>query len=79
MTQERSSTPAISVPTRRTVIAGALAAPLVAAGAWLGGALRRSAAAVRPGAQGTSSTRCASCGETGHSMLACPSNPKVRL
>lgn len=63
--------------TRRTVIGGLAATPLVAVFARWAGRLRRHAAVIRPTAEGTSSTRCAACGAEGHSMLACPSNPKV--
>ncbi len=63
--------------TRRTLIAGLLAAPAVAAGARAMARLRKNAAAVRPSAAGSSTTRCAACGETGHSMLTCPAAPKV--
>ena len=63
--------------TRRTVIGGLAAAPMVALLARFAGRLRRHAATIRPGAQGTSSMRCAACGAGDHSMLSCPSNPKV--
>ena len=33
--------------------------------------------ALRPRASGASSQRCANCGDRDHSMLLCPSNPKV--
>jgi hypothetical protein len=38
---------------------------------------RNLAAILRPGAEGRSSQRCASCGSTGHSMLRCTDSPKV--
>lgn len=63
--------------TRRTMIGALLAAPGVALGARAMARMRRNAAHVRPTASGSSTTRCASCGAEDHSMLACPSNPKV--
>ena len=64
--------------TRRTVVGALATAPLVAALARWTGARRRRGAVSRPSATGTSSATCALCGATDHSMLHCPSTPKVR-
>jgi threonine synthase len=63
--------------TRRTVIGALVAMPGVAFGARAMASLKSHAAHVRPTASGTSETRCATCGDVGHSMLACPSSPEV--
>lgn len=66
-----------SATTRRTVVGALIASPVVAVMARWAGRLRRNATELRPTAQGRSSQRCASCGAADHSMLVCPSNPKV--
>lgn len=65
--------------TRRGFLIGALAVPAALVGTKVLGATRRGIAALRPQARGTSSSTCAQCGGTGHTMLdpACPAAPKV--
>jgi hypothetical protein len=67
----------VSAATRRTVVATLVASPMVAVIAGWSGRFRRSATVLRPAGEGRSSQRCASCGAADHSMLACPSSPKV--
>lgn len=67
----------MSATTRRTVVGALVASPVVAVLARWSGRLRRNAGSLRPAADGRSSQRCASCGAGDHSMLSCPSNPKV--
>jgi len=63
--------------TRRVVISSLILAPITGAFAGTVGFIRRSARALRPSSRGRSSNCCANCGLVGHSMLSCPSNPKV--
>jgi hypothetical protein len=64
---------------RRRVLMGAVAAVAGALAAGAASAVRRSAAALRPGARGTSVTCCARCGGADHGMLdvRCPASPEV--
>lgn len=66
--------------TRRRLLAASAALPALLVAERAIGALRTTAAAVRPRADGTSATRCAQCGATGHAMLdpGCPRAPQVR-
>lgn len=64
---------------RRGFLVGLVAVPAVFLGARAIGAIRGAARVVRPGAlSGSSATRCALCGATGHAMLRCPHVRKVR-
>lgn len=71
---------------RRLLILAGVPALAIVAGrfadlAGIGAAAGRAAeAALRPSSIGSSATRCASCGSTGHSMLSadCPAGPHVR-
>jgi hypothetical protein len=69
----------ITVSRRRLLVAAALVPGAALAGQLIAG-LGRAAAAVRPGADGRSSTRCATCGDAGHRMLdgRCPAQPGPR-
>jgi hypothetical protein len=61
-------------------VLGAIAAvPVLAAGATLARAARRTIAASRPAPIGRSAALCGACGATTHAMLdpACPATPKV--
>ncbi len=64
---------------RRRVLAGLAAVPLAAMAAVAAARLGVQAALVRPGARGSSSRRCGSCGATDHTMLepTCPLAPEV--
>lgn len=66
-------------PSRRGFLIGALMVPAAVLGARLAGAIARSSGAIRPRASGSSTTRCAQCGGTGHAMLdpTCPNAPRV--
>ena len=69
--------------TRRRLLQAAGLVPIgfavSALAASAGEAIRSAAAALRPPAAGTTATRCALCGATGHTMLdpRCPAAPKV--
>ena len=67
----------ISGSTRRVLLTTLATAPVMVLFAHLAGALRRQARLVRPTAEGSSTTRCAQCGDPEHGMLACPFNPKL--
>jgi len=67
----------MSGSTRRVLLTTLATAPLMVLLARTAGALRRRARLMRPTADGSSTTRCAQCGDPGHGMLACPSNPKL--
>ena len=64
---------------RRRVLAGLVAAPMLAAAAGAVTRLGAHAATLRPSGRGTSAQRCGSCGSWDHGMLAsdCPARPKV--
>jgi hypothetical protein len=69
--------------TRRRLLAGLLAAPVVLVATTLAdgvaSATRGMVGGVRPHRDGTSATRCAQCGSPDHTMLdpACPLAPRV--
>jgi hypothetical protein len=69
--------------TRRAVLRAAVVAPVGLAVASAAAAVARlvtaTAPSLRPAASGTSATRCAACGATGHGMLDrdCPAAPRV--
>jgi hypothetical protein len=69
----------MAASSRRAFLLGALALPAAFAGARLVSAAADGARAARPRAAGTSTSRCASCGRTGHAMLdpRCPNAPEV--
>lgn len=69
------------MPSRRAVLGGTLALPALLALGWCSGRAAQLVAAARPPAAGTSTTRCAACGDPGHSMLdaACPARPQAAL
>jgi 4-hydroxy-3-methylbut-2-enyl diphosphate reductase IspH len=64
---------------RRRLLAGLVGAPLAGAAAVTATRLGANAAVLRPGAHGTSASRCAQCGARDHTMLdaACPASPEV--
>lgn len=62
---------------RRGFLAGLVALPAAFLGARALAAARKAAAFARPGAEGTSATRCALCGARDHAMLDCPDAPAV--
>ena len=66
-------------PRRRRFLKGLAAAPLLAGAAVATTRLGSHAALMRPGARGSSSERCASCGADDHMMLdlSCPASPEV--
>jgi hypothetical protein len=63
----------------RMAIVGSLGLVAGPAATMVGAAVRGAAPGLRPTARGTSSTRCALCGATGHSMLdpGCPAARRV--
>ncbi len=69
----------LSALSRRRLLAGMTAAPLAVMAAIAATRLGAQAALVRPGARGSSSQRCGSCGATAHTMLepTCPLAPEV--
>jgi hypothetical protein len=68
---------------RRRFLRLALVTPLALAAthaaATLGETATRLAPSLRPAGGGTSATRCAACGATGHTMLdpRCPAHPRL--
>jgi hypothetical protein len=64
---------------RRRLLAGLVGAPLAGVAAVTATRLGANAGMLRPGAHGTSASRCAQCGARGHTMLdaACPASPEV--
>jgi hypothetical protein len=71
--------PPSGILSRRRLLGWAVAAPAAVATGVVAAQVGRRAGLLRPGASGTSASRCAQCGGADHTMLAaaCPAAPDL--